>query len=245
PAATRETATRASQPGETATAQSQPLPSKDFISGVQLQRLVALSSSAVGAIPPSALVLAFIMLLTFVSLQFLKRLNPEPIVSDSPEFIDALRIWVDGVSARRETPRAVKRFVNRLRFMAMRLREVQGKLFQDSTSHAPLDEPKLVTFATIEDIDAASLGRTAESLQAQLSTDEQKRGDFELIYQGLMRFRSEFEQDVYGDPSALGIYRVIAGLVEERGSRGEPDISITGAVERQSAASEGPTRAAQ
>src|SRR5262249_30520138 len=217
PAPTPKSTTNAPQPSGQETAQSQPSrPTTDFISDAALERLGVLSSNALATVPPSVLIFAFIMLLAVLSLQFLKRLNPEPVVCDSPEFIDALRIWVDGVSARRETPRAVKRFVNRLRFMAMRLREVQSKLLQDSTGSAPLDEPKLVTFATIEDIDASSLGKTAEVLRTEQTISH------ELIYQGLMRFRSEFNHDAYNDPNALGIYRVIAGLVEERGGKGEP-----------------------
>jgi photosystem II stability/assembly factor-like uncharacterized protein len=41
------------------------------------------------------------------------------IVKDSPEFVDALRIWHPLLIARRNTPRSVKRFVNRVRYFAM------------------------------------------------------------------------------------------------------------------------------
>ena len=97
-------ATKAAPRGSETTAAEQPAPRTDFVSDAALQQLGVLSGRASEAIPSTALVLAFIMLLAVLALQFLKRLNPEPVVSDSTEFIDALKIWVDGVSARRETP---------------------------------------------------------------------------------------------------------------------------------------------
>ncbi len=42
------------------------------------------------------------------------------VVKDSPEFIDALKIWHPLLIAKRNTPRSVKRFVNRVRYFAMR-----------------------------------------------------------------------------------------------------------------------------
>jgi hypothetical protein len=194
-----------------APAGQQALPTADFVSNLVLEKLGVLSGNALEAIPPSALVLAFVTLLALAAFGLLKRLDPEPLVTDSPEFIDALRIWVRGISVRRQTPRAVKRFVNRLRFMAMRVREIDGGPGALAT---PLDEPSLVTFATIEDLDAGSLGETAETVlpPGGAGTDEGR-----LIYQGLIRFRDEFGRDAYSNPNALDIYRIISGLVEERG----------------------------
>jgi photosystem II stability/assembly factor-like uncharacterized protein len=40
-------------------------------------------------------------------------------VTDSPQFIDALKIWTPIVEKRRGTPRAIRRFGNRLRYLAM------------------------------------------------------------------------------------------------------------------------------
>lgn len=42
------------------------------------------------------------------------------IVQDSPEFEEALRIWHPLIMAKHNTPRSVKRFVNRVRYFAMR-----------------------------------------------------------------------------------------------------------------------------
>jgi hypothetical protein len=44
----------------------------------------------------------------------------ELVVKDSPEFIDALKIWHPLLITKRNTPRSVKRFVNRVRYFAMR-----------------------------------------------------------------------------------------------------------------------------
>lgn len=47
---------------------------------------------------------------------------PDAIVRDSPRFRQALTVWHDVIAARCLTPRAVKRFMNRVRFFAMRQR---------------------------------------------------------------------------------------------------------------------------
>jgi hypothetical protein len=41
---------------------------------------------------------------------------------DSPEFRDALRVWHKVIVAARPTPRTIKRYLNRVRYLAMRLR---------------------------------------------------------------------------------------------------------------------------
>jgi len=41
---------------------------------------------------------------------------------DSPAFLKALDIWQPWIQARQETPRAIKRYLNRVRFIALRLR---------------------------------------------------------------------------------------------------------------------------
>src|SRR5262249_14757548 len=125
---------------------------KNFMTTSQLTSDGLLSVDPLGTVPPSALVLVFVLSIAMVAMLFVPRLFPEPIVNDSPQFKNALRIWVDGISIRRETPRAVKRFVNRLRFMAMRLREVERGA-QQVGQFSPVNEPTLVTFASIEDLD--------------------------------------------------------------------------------------------
>jgi len=48
--------------------------------------------------------------------------RPDVITKDSKEFEDALRIWCPLVYARQKTPRSIKRFMNRVRYLAMRYR---------------------------------------------------------------------------------------------------------------------------
>jgi hypothetical protein len=48
--------------------------------------------------------------------------RPDLVVRDSPEFVEALHVWQPAVVARQNTPRAVKRFLNKVRYYAMRQR---------------------------------------------------------------------------------------------------------------------------
>jgi hypothetical protein len=48
--------------------------------------------------------------------------RPDLVVKDSPTFAEALRGWQPVVALRHPTPRSLKRFKNRLRYLAMRQR---------------------------------------------------------------------------------------------------------------------------
>ncbi|HYV50193.1 MAG TPA: P-loop NTPase fold protein, partial [Myxococcaceae bacterium] len=48
--------------------------------------------------------------------------SPRPMTTDSRDFREALERWCEVIQLRQPTPRALKRFLNRLRFWAMRLR---------------------------------------------------------------------------------------------------------------------------
>ena len=63
-----------------------------------------------------------LVLILLVGVWVLMR-GRDDIQYDSNTFEDALKIWLPLASQRRETPRAVKRFVNRTRYFAMRLRD--------------------------------------------------------------------------------------------------------------------------
>ncbi len=182
-----------------------------FLSPDRLGQLGLLSTDPAGAVPPSAFVLAFVVLIAVVAYQFVPRFFPDPIVNDSPEFKKALEIWSYGISLQRETPRAVKRFVNRLRFMAMRLRDIESAATQSGFS-APLDEPTLVTFSSIDDLNPNALGLPRDRLK-------EPSGRMTVIRAGLKDFETEFHLDPYANPEALNTYRLLAGLVEERGGR--------------------------
>ncbi|HET6414492.1 MAG TPA: P-loop NTPase fold protein [Anaeromyxobacter sp.] len=62
--------------------------------------------------------------LALAALLFLSRRGVEAVV-DSADFQDALRCWHPAIRAAHPTPRALKRFLNRLRLDAMRLRSVR------------------------------------------------------------------------------------------------------------------------
>jgi hypothetical protein len=68
---------------------------------------------------PMIALIAFIAVITLFGLF---QLPPDPEVEDSEEFADALNTWHPWVTIRRQTPRSVKRFKNRVRYFAMRLR---------------------------------------------------------------------------------------------------------------------------
>lgn len=67
------------------------------------------------------------------------------LVNDSPEFRTSLKSWYELLATRRSTPRAIKRFVNRLRYYSMRLRRSKG----DGETRVP--DSQLVALCVIED----------------------------------------------------------------------------------------------
>lgn len=98
------------------------------------------------------------------------------VVKDSDEFTQALHQWAGVVLARRNTPRTIKRFLNRTRYFAMRLRDereaetpVRTSLLQrlwqrfgrprqqqaDSVPAQPLNEALLVAMSAIHHYDPA------------------------------------------------------------------------------------------
>ncbi len=51
--------------------------------------------------------------------------RPHIVVRDSKSFRDALAIWDDVIVSTQNTPRKLKRFMNRLRWLAMRTRKIE------------------------------------------------------------------------------------------------------------------------
>jgi hypothetical protein len=176
------------------------------------------TGSVLGTLSPLGVLLAFALLLItiLVIFKFLPRMQPEPVVSDGPEFKKALRIWLKGIVKTRDTPRAVKRFVNRLRFMAMRLRDLSAV---DKTKRPPLDEAGLVALAVIEDLNNDYLGETDNELQKQQASGGGGAQDAAIILAALEEFRREFGRDPYADELALPTFRLLAGLVVEGRAR--------------------------
>jgi photosystem II stability/assembly factor-like uncharacterized protein len=112
---------------------------------------------------------------------------------DSPQFREALAIWTGVVSAKRSTPRAIKRFGNRIRYLAMLqqgqekdetqwdvLRATVGKWFGKKTEHIALDMPKpgalkehqLIAMGAVHEVWGL---RWREALSAEFVEDYQVR----------------------------------------------------------------------
>ena len=191
-----------------------PAPTSPPLTSADLSDAGLTTRGVLGTVPPVAVVLAFAFLLIIVSFQFLPRLQIEPVVSDGPQFQDALKIWLAGITKTRETPRAVKRFVNRLRFMAMRLRDLSTEA-RKGGRHPPLDEADLVAMAVIGDLDEDSLGKTDDELRKRQDADGRRKGDVAIILSSLEDFRRRFGRDPYGNEVALPTFRLLAGLVAE------------------------------
>jgi hypothetical protein len=202
------------QPGGTGTATNAVVaPTAPFLSNEQIGGLGVLAGDNVGIVPASLLVAAFVLIIGSLGLRYLPRLYyAEAAVTDSDRFKDAISIWVPAIAERRETPRDVKRFVNRLRFMAMRVRDFGSQ--SGNAAESPLDESKLVSFAAIEDLSAGCLGMTIDGPEAI----KFPAGVINLIRDGLKGYTAKFNRELYEDPRALEVYCSIAGLVEERGS---------------------------
>ena len=110
--------------------------------------------------------IAFILVITIFGLF---QLPPDPEIEDSEDFADALKIWHPWVIIKRQTPRSIKRYKNRVRYFAMRLRSddepqpAWRRLMQrlkgssadknaeeeSSADETPLQEPLLVALGAI------------------------------------------------------------------------------------------------
>jgi photosystem II stability/assembly factor-like uncharacterized protein len=80
-----------------------------------------LAAGARGVISRSVLPVMTLLVLIWIGSTILTR-RPGLVVKDSTRFVDALRIWHPLVFARQPTPRATKRFMNYVRYLAMRQR---------------------------------------------------------------------------------------------------------------------------
>jgi photosystem II stability/assembly factor-like uncharacterized protein len=82
-----------------------------------------------GGDPVSRYLVPFIALfaLGWFGVTILTR-RPGLVVKDSPNFVEALKIWHALVFSRQSTPRSIKRFMNRVRFLAMRQRPTKAEV---------------------------------------------------------------------------------------------------------------------
>ncbi|MFB9263604.1 hypothetical protein ACFFWD_10530 [Bradyrhizobium erythrophlei] len=200
--------------GATGSATLRPPLTDPPVSAAELSNAGLAARGVLGTVPPAAVVFAFALALIIVSIQFLPRLQIEPVVSDSPEFQEALRIWLGGIIRTRETPRAVKRFVNRLRFMAMRLRDLSVEA-ERAGQRPPFNEADLVAMAVTGDVNEELLGAGPDDLKIRAMAGGERGQDAELVRTALENFRGKFG-DPYGNAVALPTFRLLAGLVAER-----------------------------
>jgi hypothetical protein len=89
----------------------------------------------------------------------------------SQSFREALGIWDELIAVRRQTPRAIKRFMNRLRFLAMRVHDVTQDA-READGKPLLDEPLLVTYAAMEELGETEPRRAHPGGRARSSDDE-------------------------------------------------------------------------
>ncbi|HEX9179120.1 MAG TPA: hypothetical protein VF859_01905, partial [Burkholderiales bacterium] len=99
-------------------------------------------------LPVPAWLVPLAVLLAAAGLTLLRR--PHVVEQDSRDFRRSLANWLPLVAARQNTPREVKRFVNRVRLLAMRQR-AEGR------NPARLDEPTLVALAALHHVDESLL----------------------------------------------------------------------------------------
>ena len=112
-----------------------------------------------------------------------------PLLKDSPEFQDAMNIWYELVRMRLKTPRALKRFVNRVRFYAMFqhspaapssrwgrfLAQLRGATAQTATAPqtASIPEQDLVALAALQHFDPPCLADDSAWGQIRFFSDSE------------------------------------------------------------------------
>ena len=126
-----------------------------------------------------------VLVLGFVAWILVNR-RQDPVVKDSKTFKDALQMWKVLVHQRRTTPRSLKRFVNRVRYLAMNQRgettteDPQAPPGADAQAPAPaldrkensIDDPSLVAVATIHELRGDDFVRSWDQQLAEALKDE-------------------------------------------------------------------------
>lgn len=160
--------------------------------------------------------LAGISLLLFANVALTTR--PGVVTRDSRKFTDALeRVWYPLILANQNTPRAAKRFVNRVRYLAMRQRAFHDQastwervLFPNrlrepagAVDLGAIPEPILVAMAAIEQLEPRLIyDKTAfeRLVKGKLEASDFSRAD--LVDSALLaQARSQHQQDFRSKPS--------------------------------------------
>jgi hypothetical protein len=116
------------------------------------------------------------------------------VVKDSPEFVNALKIWMPLITAKQNTPRSIKRFLNKVRYLAMRQRpqgEVKRTGVATQTNGAPGEDGKVIP----------------ESILVALSAVQQAYPEWTEKNQSWTQFFSEHPQS---DRAAHELYQCMA-----------------------------------
>ena len=114
-----------------------------------------------------------VVLILLVAIWVMMR-GRDDIQYDSNTFKDALQIWLPLAAQRRETPRAIKRFVNRTRYFAMRLRDERNASNSD-----PDSEATIVALSAIHQIDPDVISKPAEQIVDSLTVGLATNDDFD------------------------------------------------------------------
>jgi hypothetical protein len=164
------------------------------------ERPAAVAAEALGAAtrwPLALLVLAPLLIVVALGLRRLLTVR-EDLVEDTDDFRTALGLWNDVIFAACPTPRAVKRYQNQLRFLAMRTRgddrpldwvERQIKRLgqrvrePDAVDRPELDEPSLVALGALDRYRPQLLEGAPEDIEAALP---------QALRGGLARFAETF-----------------------------------------------------
>jgi hypothetical protein len=105
-------------PSPTPTALPRPSPSPTAETNVERPYIIA---GGRGLFSRNLLPAIALLVMLWVGVTVLTR-RPDLVVKDSPNFMDALKIWHPLIYSRQSTPRSIKRFMNRIRYLAMRQR---------------------------------------------------------------------------------------------------------------------------
>jgi hypothetical protein len=170
-AGAQQASTPASDPGRRARRPPPPRPDP----GAQRPE-VTMSGPSVDAV--RWVVLAALLMLAVAAAWTLLNRRPDLVVRDSATFTRALQIWNDVVFQVRPTPRALKRFLNRVRYLAMHQRpaaasrsQIERLMEGDEIKRPPpkaIPEPVLVALAALHEIGAFEEDRLFRSTAGEV-----------------------------------------------------------------------------
>lgn len=231
--ATTATPSRASDTASSPTPTATPAPTPDedeARKATQTAELIQPTAARRSLTDYWALIL-FVALAAAACAWLLSR-QPDLVVKDSKEFEDALRIWHPVIYSKLRTPRSIKRFMNRVRFLAMRQRRqterksylsqlavavkrlfgVKPEETDEPTTEERIPESVLVALAAIQQWDAKHINDkdlfAGNIVRSPGNTSwllvNAKIGD---IREPLKNHSDKFKNDGFTDPERMAKYR--------------------------------------